>query len=144
MNQEIRMRTVQRIALGLCLSFVVAANAQNAPTQETKQKVDPLPQDLQIELALSALPAQLRSDATVYILNPDKGFEVARQGTNGFHAFVARTGDDAMQGTWPLTKYPEDTLYPVSFDSAGAKANMRVFFDIAEMQAKRTPPEDLK
>jgi hypothetical protein len=106
--------------------------------------IQPLPRDLEIQLALSALPPQLRDSATVYVLNPDKGFEVAREGTNGFHAFVARTGDDAMQGAWPLTKYPEDVLYPISFDSAGAKANMRGFFDIAEMQAKGTQPETLK
>lgn len=93
---------------------------------------------------LLSLPPQLRDNATVYVLNPDKGFEVARKGTNGFHAFVARTGDDAMQGAWPLTKYPEDILYPISFDSAGAKANMRGFFDIAAMQAKGTQPESLK
>jgi len=75
--------------------------------------IQPLPRDLEIQLALSALPPQLRDSATVYVLNPDKGFEVAREGTNGFHAFVARTGDDAMQGAWPLTKYPEDVLYPI-------------------------------
>ena len=59
-------------------------------------------------------------------------------------AFVARTGDDAMVGPWRLTKYPEDILYPIAFDSAGAKANMRAFFDIAEMQAKGTPSQELK
>jgi hypothetical protein len=106
--------------------------------------IQPLPRNLEIQLALSALPPQLRDNATVYVLNPDKGFEVAREGTNGFHAFVARTGDDAMQGAWSLTKYPADILYPISFDSAGAKANMQGFFDIAEMQAKGTQPETLK
>jgi hypothetical protein len=77
-------------------------------------------------------------------LNPDKGFEVARQGTNGFHALVARTGDDTFRGTWSLKAYRDDILYPISFDEAGAKAQMRVFFDAAEMQAERTPPEELK
>jgi hypothetical protein len=76
--------------------------------------------------------------------SPDKGFEVARQGTNGFHALVARTGDDTFRGTWPLKAYRDDILYPISFDEAGAEAQMRVFFDAAEMQAKRTPPEELK
>src|ERR1700722_20935283 len=32
----------------------------------------------------------------------------------------------------------------MSFDEAGAKAQMRVFFDAAEMQAEGTPPEELK
>ena len=99
---------------------------------------------MEIQLALSALPPHLRDSATVYVLNPDKGFEVARKGTNEFYALVARTGDDAMRGSWPLKEYRNDILYPISFDQAGVKAQMRVFFDIAEMQAKGTPPEELK
>jgi hypothetical protein len=81
----------------------------------------PLPRDLEIQLALSSLPAHLRDHATVYVLNPAKGFEVARTGTNGFSALVARTGDNAMRETWPLTAYPDDVLYPISWDQAGAK-----------------------
>jgi len=131
------------IAVIACLYFSLAANAQNQQNS-TGNKVEPLPRDLEIQLALSALPPHLRDDATVYVLNPDKGFEVARKGTNGFNAFVARTGDDTFRGTWPLTKYRDDILYPISFDEAGSKAQMRVFFDAAEMQAKGTPPEELK
>jgi hypothetical protein len=77
-------------------------------------------------------------------LNPDKGFEVARKGTNGFYTLVARIGDDTFRGSWPLKRYRDDILYPISFDQAGAKANMRVFLDAAEMQAKATPPGQLK
>jgi len=76
-----------------------------------------------------------------YVLNPDKGFEAVRKGTNGFHTLVARTGDDSFRGTWPLKVYRDDILYPISFDEAGAKAQMRVFFDAAEMQAKGIPPK---
>jgi hypothetical protein len=99
---------------------------------------------LEIQLALSALPPHLRDSATVYVLNPDKGFEVARKGTNEFHAFVTRTGDDTFRGSWPFTEYRDDILYPVSFDKAGVRAQMRVIFDAAEMQAKGTPPGELK
>lgn len=106
--------------------------------------VVPLPRDVEIELALSALPPHLRDAATVYVLNPARGFDVARKGTNGFHTFVARTGDDTFRGSWPFTAYRDDILYPVSFDEAGARANMRVFFDAAEMQAKGVPPQELK
>src|SRR5262245_26786791 len=107
-------------------------------------KIEPLPQDLEIQLALSALPRHLRDNATVYILNTATGFEVARKGTGDFHAFVARTGDDTFRGSWPLTEYRSDILYPVAFDRAGSKAQMRVFFDAAEMQAMGTPPGTLK
>ncbi len=127
---------------GLLFSLSVSAENKQAPTE--MKKIEPLPRDLEIQLALSALPQHLRDQATVYVLNPDKGFEVASKGTNGFHAFVARTGDDAFRGSWPLTEYRDDILYPISFDSAGVNAQMRVFFDAAEMQAKGTPPGELK
>lgn len=138
------MKTVQTIAViaGLLLSLI--ASAQNKQTPEVTKKIESLPRDLEIQLALSALPPHLRDNATVYILNPDKGFEVARKGTNGFHAFIARTGDDAFRGSCPLTKYRDDILYPISFDKAGVKAQMRVFLDAAEMQAKGTPSGELK
>ncbi len=138
------MRKIQAIVViaGLLFSFV--AGAENKQTPKGMNKIEPLPRDLEIQLALSALPRHLRDKATVYVLNPDKGFEVARRGTNGFHTFVARTGDDTFRGSWPLTEYRDDILYPVSFDSAGVKAQMRVFFDAAQMQAKGTPPGKLK
>ena len=134
------MRKGQPVMVIAGLLLAMIAGAENGPAS----RLDPLPRDLEIQLALSALPAHLRDGATVYVLNPAKGFEVARKGGNGFHALVARTGDDTFRGSWPLTEYRDDILYPISFDSAGAKAQMRVFFDAAEMQAKGTPPGELK
>jgi len=142
--KELAMRKVQTIAVIVGLLFSLTASAQNKQTPGAMNKIEPLPRDLEIQLALSALPPHLRDNATVYVLNPDMGFEVVRKGTNGFHTFVARTGDDAFRGSWPLTAYREDILYPISFDSAGAKAQMRIFFDAAEMQAKGTSPGELK
>lgn len=130
------MRTVQTIAVIAGLLVSLGASPRIA--------IEPLPRHLEIQLALSALPPHLRDAATVYVLNPARGFEVARPGTNGFHAFVARTGDDAFRGEWPLTKYRDDILYPIAFDNAGAKAQMRIFFDAAELQAKGTPAAELK
>ncbi len=138
------MSKVQTIIAIAGLLFSLTASAENKQSHKALGKIEPLPRDLEIQLALSALPPYLRDSATIYVLNPDKGFEVARKGTNGFHAFVARTGDDTFRGSWPLTEYRDDILYPISFDSAGAKQQMRVFFDAAEMQAKGTPPGELK
>ena len=138
------MRKVQTITAIVALLLFLTASAENKQTPKEMKRIDPLPRDLEIQLALSALPPHLRDNATVYVLNPDKGFEVAHKGTNGFHTFVARTGDDTFRGSWPLKEYRDDILYPVSFDSAGAKQQMRVFFDAAEMQAKGTPPAELK
>ncbi len=143
-KQKAMMRRIQTIVVIAGLLFSLMASAEDKQTPKVMNRVEPLPRDLEIQLALSSLPPHLRNDATVYILNPDKGFEVARKGTNGLHAFVARTGDDAFRGSWPLTAYRDDILYPISFDAAGAKEQMRVFFDAAEMQAKGTPPGELK
>lgn len=128
-------RATVLIASLLCF---LTTSAQN------RNKIESLPKDIEIRLALSALPPHLRDSATVYILNPDTGFEIARKGTNGFHSFVSRNGDDAMRGVWPLKEYRNDILYPISFDEAGAKNIMPVFFDIAKMQAKGTAPAELK
>src|SRR5581483_4013725 len=137
------MKNTLTISIISFLLFSLSATAQNSQVANGN-KVDALPRDLEIQLALSSLPAHLRDNATVYVLNPDKGFEVARKGTNGFHALVARTGDDAFRGSWPLTQYRDDILYPISFDAAGAKAQMRVFLDAAAMQARGTAPGELK
>ncbi|HEY6925532.1 MAG TPA: hypothetical protein VI653_18785 [Steroidobacteraceae bacterium] len=126
------------------LLFAGLANTPRPHAPTADSGLAPLPHDLEIELALSALPAHLRDQATVYVLNPATGFEIARAGTNGFHAIVARTGDDAFRGSWPLTAYRSDILYPIAFDAAGAKAQLRIFLDAAALQAKGTPPAELK
>src|SRR5664279_4942924 len=126
------MKAIQPLMVIVGLLFSLTASAEDKVTTT----IEPLPRDLEIQLALSALPPHLRDNATVYVLNPAKGFEVARTGTNGFQTFVARIGDDSFRGNWPLTKYRDDILYPISFDNIGAKAQMRIFFDAAAMQAK--------
>ena len=109
------MRKVQTLVVVIGLLFSLAAGAEDKQTSEAMKKIEPLPRDLEIQLALSALPPHLRDNATVYVLNPDKGFEVARKGTNGFHTFVARTGDDAFRGSWPLTNI--ETIFSTRFPS---------------------------
>jgi hypothetical protein len=138
------MRKPETITLIAGVLFLLTAGARIKQPASGTNRIEPLPRDLEIQLALSTLPPHLRDNATVYVLNPDKGFEVARNGTNGFYALVARTGDDTFRGSWPFMKYRDDILYPISFDEAGAKAQMRVFFDAAELQAKGTPAEELK
>src|SRR6266496_4912405 len=130
-TKTVLTRKIETIAITVCLLFSLTVNAQDKENQGIK-KIQALPRDLEIQLALSALPPHLRDSATVYVLNPDKGFEVARKGTNGFHAFVARTGDDAMRGSWPLKEYRDDILYPISFDEAGRSEE-----HTSELQSRR-------
>lgn len=136
------MKQFRSFAVAVGLVFSTTINAQSNAPGETG--IEALPRDVEMELAASALPAHLQEAATLYVLDPRKGFAVARKGTNGFHALVARTGDDAFRGSWPLTEYPPDVLYPIAFDAAGVSAHMRVFLDIAEAQAKGMPAAQLK
>jgi hypothetical protein len=78
------MRKIQTIVVLVGLLIALTASAQDKQPFKVTNKIEPLPRDLEIQLALSSLPSHLRDQATVYTLNTDKGFEVARQGTNGF------------------------------------------------------------
>ena len=69
-----------------------------------------MPADLERDFALSALPAHLRDSATVYLLDPEKGYYIARQGTNGFSTFVNRT-------EWEWAEFVQDDYAAISYDA---------------------------
>jgi hypothetical protein len=122
------------------LGVIIAAGSAHLPAQELL----PLPEDLEIGLARSALPAHLRDGATIYVLRPETGFVAVKQGDNGFHAFVVRNDPAFVEGTWPYDFYRNDVLVPIAFDPVGAKAQMRVLFDVAAARASGMPASDLK
>ena len=105
--------------------------------QETKGwQLEKMPPDLETDFALSALPPHLRDSATVYLLNPQKGYYVGRQGTNGFGTFINRT-------EWEWAEFVPDTYAAVSYDAEGLKTYLPVYFAVAEMRAigKYTPTQ---
>jgi hypothetical protein len=53
-----------------------------------------------------------------------------------FTPWLLEPANDAFRRTWPRKQYRDNILYPISFDEAGAKAPMRVFFDAAKVQAQ--------
>lgn len=97
------MRIVQAVVVIAGLLFPLTVMAENKQTSNSANKIKPLPQDLEIQLALSALPPRLRDNSTVYVLNPDTGYEVVSKGTNGFYTLVDRTDPGAFTGSWPFT-----------------------------------------
>ncbi len=96
------------------------------------QKLERMPADLETDFALSSLPPHLRGQATVYLLDPDKGYYISRQGTNGFTCMVVRT-------EWE--EYIDDTFSPLAYDAEGSKTIVPVYLDVASMRAsgKYTP-----
>lgn len=91
-------------------------------------ELDKFPVDLETDFALSALPPQLRHDATVYLLDPKKGYYVGHQGTNGFICYVTRT-------EWEWAEFRTDIAAAVSYDAEGAKVIFPVYMDVAAMRA---------
>lgn len=91
-------------------------------------QLEKIPAALETDFALSALPPQLRHDATVYLLDPNKGYYVAHKGSNGFICFVTRT-------EWEWGEFRKDEAAAISFDAEGARTMFPVCMDVAAMRA---------
>lgn len=91
-------------------------------------KLERMPADLETDYALSSLPPRLRAGATVYLLDPGKGYYKARQGTNGFSVLVLRT-------IWERAEFLPDQYTAISYDAEGTKTLLPVWLDGAAMRA---------
>lgn len=93
-----------------------------------QNRLDKMPADLETALALSALPADLQAGATVYLLDPAKGYYVGRPGSNGFICFISRT-------EWEWAEFRKDLFAPISYDAEGARTIFPLYRDAAAMRA---------
>ena len=110
---------------------------KNGRTQGSWQ-LDKMPPNLETELALSALPQHLRAGAAVYLLDPAKGYYVARRGSNGFICFIARMN-------WEWCEFRPDVFAPMSFDAEGARKLFPLYRDPAAMRASgKFTPQQIK
>jgi hypothetical protein len=108
-----------------------------APCQAPKTTLEQMPAQLETRFALSALPLALRDQATVYLLDPTKGYHLSRQGTNGLACLVERT-------QWEMADYRNDIFVPLCYDAAGTKAHFKAILDAAELRARGMGPVALK
>jgi len=90
--------------------------------------LDKMPVDLETDYALSALPPHLRHDATVYLLDPQKGYYAAHRGSNGYICFIART-------EWEWSDYRDDVCTAISYDAEGARSIFPIYMAVAAMRA---------
>jgi hypothetical protein len=121
------MKTTKRLVKFL-LVWVVICSLTSFARQSPDWLLEKMPAGLETDFALSALPPHLRDKATVYLLDPKKGYYMARKGTNGFSTFVIRT-------VWEKAEFAQDLYAAISFDPEGAKTYLPVFFDVSEMRA---------
>jgi hypothetical protein len=92
-----------------------------------------VPRDRQIQLALSAAPPELASKATVYVLGP-KGYEKAREGSNGVSCIVERTFEGSEQRS----------VAPMCYDAEGSRTLLVVLLYTEEMRAQHKSEEQIK
>jgi hypothetical protein len=121
------------IVLGAGIPRTLCGQASAGPNGSA---LEALPRELEVKLALSALPPYLRSEATVYVLDPAKGYDLERQGKNDFTCFVERTD-------WVREDFRNDLVIPECFDAEGTRTIVPVSFDVAKLRAegKLTPQE---
>lgn len=110
------------------LFVIVLISMQSFGQKSDDWKLERMPAALETDYALSSLPPRLRDGATVYLLDPGKGYYKARQGTNGFSVLVLRT-------QWEKAEFLPDQYTAISYDAEGTKTFLPVWFDAAEMRA---------
>jgi hypothetical protein len=121
------MNTASKLFFAFFTALTLLSST-NGIAQSPDWELDKMPPDLERDFALSALPPHLRDQATVYLLDPKKGYYTAKQGTNGFVTFVCRT-------EWEWGEYTRETFSAISFDAEGQKTLVPVLMDVAKMRA---------
>lgn len=117
-----------RLIILLICTFPLFLSGRALAQGSTGSKLEKMPADLETAYALSALPPHLRAGATVYLLDPAKGYYIGRQGSNGFVCLIART-------EWEWGEFRNDIFTPIGFDPAGARTTFQVYKAVAAMRA---------
>ncbi len=112
----------------LLFTVILFISTQNFAQVTADWRLEKMPVDLEADYALSALPPHLRNDATVYLLDPQKGYYVTRQGSNGYICFISRT-------EWEWGEFRNDLSAPISYDAEGARSIFPVYTAVAAMRA---------
>jgi hypothetical protein len=92
-----------------------------------------LPQEQEIELALSAGPEHLRLDATVYVFGKT-GYQKTRSGKNGFTCMVNRDGNQTG----------DNDLKPTCWDAEGSATIVPVMLRVGELIAQGKTADEIK
>lgn len=108
-------------------AFLLVAACAHAQTPAAGRVVA-LPRDLEMRLAVNALPKELRGGATILVMEP-AGYQEARRGSNAFTCIVSRRGGN---------------LYPVCFDEEGARTILPAFEDDAILRLQGASSEEVE
>jgi len=82
------MKGMKRLTLKLVV-LAATMNAISVLAQNAETTIEQMPAKLETQLALSALPPAMRDQATVYLLDPKKGYQLSRQGTRRLFSLIS-------------------------------------------------------
>jgi hypothetical protein len=140
---EMKRQTIKLVLLAATMNAtsVLAQNANypplKPPSQATETTIELMPAQLETQFALSALPPAMRDQATVYLLDPKKGYQLSRQGTSGVTCLVERTA-------WEQADFRNDIYVPLCYDAEGSKTFLKVIMDVATLRIQGMSPVALK
>ena len=130
MTQKWVMTIVSALSM-FALSRVAAAQV---PFENLPKVMDAsMPRDQQISIALSAGPEEVRDKASVYVLGP-KGFEKAREGTNGVSCLVNRH----------FAAPTETSIEPMCYDPEGSRTLLLADLYQEELRSKGMAEAEIK
>ena len=133
------MNLALRVAVSLllvCVSCLAQAGKSSGNVDSLSPPLEKMPQVLEGNFALSALPPHLREGATTYVLDPANGYILGKKGSNGFSCIVMRT-----EWAWPQLTFRDDIYVPICFDEEGSKKMLPVWMDAALMRARGFTPK---
>lgn len=113
---------------GIFLAALALSCIASPAAYADDSRLTPMPAQLETRFALSALPPALREGATVWLLDPAKGYRLSRQGTNGVDCLVERT-------VWEWSELRDDVFVPLCYDKAGSDTLLKVIMDVATLRA---------
>ena len=126
-----------KIELTLTIVLALLIDLAASPIRAAATTLEPMPSPLETRFAASAVPPALRDQATVYLLDPGKGYRLSRQGTNGIACLVERT-------VWEWADLRDDVYVPLCYDAAGVQTYLKVIIDVAAMRAQGMNAATLK
>jgi len=117
---------IQSVRAIIAIGFIGLSALPGLAAETTLEK---MPAQLETQFALSAVPPALRDKATVYLLDPEKGYQLSRQGTSGVTCLVERT-------VWEWVDFRNDIYIPLCYDAVGTRAHLRAIMDTAVLRAQ--------
>jgi hypothetical protein len=126
-----------KLVLAIITISLIGVGISASPSLATETTIEQMPAKLETQFALSALPRAMRDKATVYLLDPAKGYQLSQQGTSGVTCLVERTA-------WELADFRNDIYIPLCYDAVGTKTYLKVIMDTATLRAQGMSPVALK